>query len=106
MMNKHVLSLVLLGICASVSAQNVKARKADGTACAQLPCVVASVTAIDQSAAVASTVLFTPDEDGLFRVTYYLESAHVKGSTWGVGFGWTDDVKARNTGVFQAHGGS
>jgi len=105
-MKKYFALLMMLGLCVSGFAQTAKARRADGTECAALPCVVASVSLLDQTAPFPQTALLTSTTGGLFRVTQYLESSHIKGSTWGVTFGWTDDLKTWSTGVFQAHAGS
>jgi hypothetical protein len=49
---------------------------------------------------------YYPPTSGLFRLTYYLESSKVPGSDWFIGFNWTDEVKARLTGKFEATQGN
>jgi len=50
-------------------------------------------------------MVFTPTTDGLFRVTFYMESIPLTGTLWDLSFKYTDDLKARNTPVWQVHGG-
>lgn len=101
---KHCLVvMIVFGLCVSGLAQAGKARRSDGTECAALPCVVASVALLDQTTPVNSTPLVTPAAGGLFRVTVYMESSPTLGSHWGLSFGYTDDLNTRNTAVFQIH---
>jgi len=92
-MKKYFALLMMLGLCVSGFAQTTKARRADGTECASLPCVVASISLTDQTSPVSQVPLIVPGADGLYRVTFYLESSHVKGSVWGISFNWTDDLR-------------
>jgi hypothetical protein len=103
---KHCLVVVLLLVLSAPGfAQTAKAKKADGTECAALPCVVASVSLTNQTEPITPTTLFAPATSGLFHVTYYLESSHVNGSVWYISFKWTDDLKTRGTGSFGANPG-
>jgi hypothetical protein len=76
------------------------------TQCAVLPCVVESVSLVDQSSPINTTALVNPLTSGLYRVTYYLESSAIKGSVWGVSFNWTDDVKPHSSGNYVAYAGA
>jgi hypothetical protein len=67
---------------------------------------VATVSLTDQTSAESKIPLITAATDGLYRVTFYLESSRVKGSVWGVSFNWTDDLKTWNTPNFEALGGT
>jgi hypothetical protein len=96
-MKTNLLLVLLLGLTTLGSAQSAKAIRSDGTACAALPCVVANVSLTDQTSPIAQTALFSPTIGGLFRVTSYLESSRVQGSTWGIAYGWTDDLKTWST---------
>jgi hypothetical protein len=62
--------------------------------CASFPCIVASISLINQTASVSHVPIYTPTTSGLFRVTYYLESdIHGIGGFWIFSWNWTDDLK-------------
>lgn len=105
-MKKFMLGMVLFGFSVSGFAQNGKVKRSDGTECTSFPCLVATVSLTDQISPIPQTVLFTSPTGGLFRVTEYLESSRVQGSTWGLTLNWTDDLKTWSTGVFTTHAGS
>ena len=104
-MKYRLLAMILLTSAVSGVAQTA-ARQNASPPCAAFPCVVASISLANQTTAVSQTPIITATADGLFRVTYYLESSHIQGSTWGVAFSWTDDLKTESTGIFEAHAGS
>lgn len=105
-MKQHVLVATLFVLCATGLAQNGAARRNGAPICGSLPCIVASVSLTDQTAPIPPTTLVTPAANGLFRVTYYLESSRVQGSVWGVSFNWRDEMKTRTTGTLQAQAGT
>lgn len=94
-MKQCLIAMVVLVLCVSGLAQTRKAIRSDGTECAALPCVAASVALTDQTATVPPTQLIAPADGGLFRITYYIESSRMRGSTWFLQFFWRDDIKTR-----------
>lgn len=91
-MKRYLLVMVLLGMSVGSFAQSVKATRADGTECATLPCVVATVSLTDQGQPIPSTPIFTPTADGAFRMSLYTSTSGGtnKRAYWATFFGWTD----------------
>ncbi len=85
----RLLALLVIGFSIGAFAQ-----------CATFPCVVASATLTNQTAAIPSTPIFTPTSDGIFRVSAYLSaSASTSKSAYTyVLVGWTDENGPRKTG--------
>lgn len=85
--------LILLGLSATCIAQNGKARRSDGTECTAFPCVVATLTLIDQSQNLPSTPIFTPTSTGVFRINAYMSTStgSVKRAVWTLYLGSTGD---------------
>lgn len=102
-MKHRLVVMILFGLCLSGFAQNGTAKRSDGSTCVALPCIVASISALDQATPVNPTALIAPEASGLFRVTVYMESSPVQGSHWGLSFGYTDDLKTRSTAISQVH---
>jgi len=103
-MKKYFALLMMLGLCVSGFAQTPKARRADGTECAALPCVVASVSLMDQNQPIPATPAFTPITDGVFRVSAYIttSSGSNKRAEWVTFAGWTDAHGAKQLGLVSA----
>ena len=72
--------------------------------CAAFPCVVASVSLVDQTEPVR-TAVFTPTNSGLFRVTVYMEASHTPSSHWDLFFYWKDDLRPTGMGLGSPMGG-
>jgi hypothetical protein len=98
-MKRYLLLTILFGVSVSGFAQNGKAKRSDGTECATLPCVIATVSLTDQSQAIPVTTIFTPTTDGAFRITVYISTSPGtnKRATWTIYLGWTDLHGAKET---------
>jgi hypothetical protein len=65
------------------------------------PVVLAKGKLVNQTAAIPTTTMFTPTQDGLYRITVYatLTTSNLSSnSSWGYGIGWTDDAGSANQG--------
>jgi hypothetical protein len=102
-MKNCVLTIFLLALTTAGFAQEAR-RASDGT-CVVFPCVVATLSVTNQTAAVSETALFTPTTSGLFRVTYYMESSPILASVWGLQFKYADDLKVRSEPVVRVNPG-
>jgi len=70
-----------------------------GTRARNFPRVVAKVNLKNQTAVIPNTTIFTPDKDGLFRISVYmtLTSPGFDDSTsWNFDLFWTDDLGAES----------
>jgi hypothetical protein len=97
-MKTNLLLVLLLGLSVSAFAQSAKAIRSDGTACAALPCVVASVSLTDRSTAASKVPIYTPSSDGVFRINIYMNTSNgsVPGAYWEMSTGWTDSLATRS----------
>jgi len=97
-MRSHLVSLFLLGLSFTSYGQNVKVKAADGSECATLPCVVASVTLTDQSAGASGVPFYTPASTGIFRISAYINTSTgtVQRAYWRLDLGWTDSGGPRS----------
>lgn len=60
-----------------------------------LPCVVAKARLINQKAPIPTATVFTPERDGLFRISPYMTittADQTSQSSWFLGMNWTDDA--------------
>lgn len=82
-MKRCLILFFSVGLSAVASAQT----------CSSFPCIVATVTLMDQSAAIPNTPIFTPSANGIFRITAYLSTTAStnKGARWSILTGWTDE---------------
>jgi hypothetical protein len=96
-MKRYLVALFLFGLSVSGFAQ---------TQCAAFPCVVASVALTNQTTSVSQVPVYTPAQSGMFRVSYYEESAPIVGSSWIFTWNWTDDTTTRSYGPFTLSRGS
>jgi hypothetical protein len=97
--------LLVLGclIALSVSAFGQEATPASSP-CQTLPCIVASISLINQTESVNQVPIYTPSATGFFRISYYEEVVGAIGVftfTWN----WNDDVRRETFGPFQENAG-
>ena len=102
---RYLAILILFGVSTSGFAQTGKI-KTDGTQCATLPCVVASLSLTDQTQSVSNVPILTSSVSGLFRVSFYMDSSRIRGSIWHLVFNWTDDLRPRQTGSYIVNAGN
>ena len=91
-MKRHLLPLIfLVAFCVNGFAQHANSQNAP---CPSFPCIVASISLLNQTVSVSQVPIYTPATNGVFRVTYYFEpNARGIGGSWLLTFGWRDDVK-------------
>jgi hypothetical protein len=66
------------------------------------PAIVAKLTLPNQTAAIPTTVLYTPSQTGLFRVSVYMTTpvANESSNYWTLQLGWSDEAGVENMGTF------
>ena len=98
MKQRLLLSIFLVVSCVRGFAQQPNRQNAS---CSSFPCIVASISLVNQSMSVSQVPIYTPATSGVFRVSYYFEAdAQGIGGEWSLNFGWTDDLRPEND-----HGG-
>lgn len=94
MKQRLLLTIFLVVFCVSGFAQQANRQN---PSCASFPCIVASISLVNQSMSVSQVPIYTPTTSGVFRVTYYFEAdAEAIGGSWILTFGWTDDLKPQS----------
>jgi hypothetical protein len=90
-MYKNLLIALLLAAFGLAAARSTNTSSSPAS-----PTIVATVSLPNQTAPLSSTVLFTPDTTGIFRVTTYMTEVvpltHDGGYVWTYHLGWTDDA--------------
>jgi hypothetical protein len=91
-MYKNLLIALLLAAFGLAAARSTNTSSSPAS-----PTIVATVSLPNQTAPLPSTVLFTPDTTGLFRVTAYMTEVvpltnNGSVDTWIYHLGWTDDA--------------
>jgi hypothetical protein len=82
---------------------------ASAQTCSPFPCVVTTVTLTNQSKAIPATTIYTPNTDGLFRVSAYLSLTTVKNVNnegWELLLAWTDEIGTKKANTNSYNGGS
>jgi len=82
----------------AVALLGVTLRSSDATPAAlATPVVVARVSLTDQNAPIPTTVIFTPRQTGLYRISPYMSATNgpINGY-WNFDFFWTDEGGTRN----------
>jgi hypothetical protein len=98
-MKRHLLiSTFLLVVCASGSGQQANNQSSP---CPSFPCVVASVSLLNQTESVHQVPIYTPTTTGFFRVSYLEQMGTLGIGTWTFTWNWTDDVRYETFGPFQ-----
>jgi hypothetical protein len=82
-------SLLIFTACASLLAEDA------GRGPHRHPVIVSRVRILDSNSTVPLTILFTPKETGLYRITAYMTilSSTIQPTSWGAAFVWTDSSK-------------
>lgn len=57
---------------------------------ANVPAIVSRQSAANQASSL--TLSYTPSVSGMYRLNAYVGGTFVSGASWGITFGWTDDV--------------
>ncbi len=97
-----LLGTFLIALCASGFGQEAKN---ESSPCASFPCIVASVSLINQTESVYQVPIYTPPTSGLFRVVYYEESSGSGIGFWNFTWNWTDDLKTETFGPYELYPG-
>ena len=79
--------------------------KNQNSPCASLPCIVASVSLINQTESVYQAPIYTPPTTGLFRISYYEINGQHGFGVWTLTWNWTDDLKDQAFGPFELQPG-
>ena len=101
---KRCLLVAALLIALSVSGFGQEAKN-ESVPWASFPCIVASVSLINQTVSVSQVPIYTPTTSGLFRITYYEESSQVGFGMWNFSWNWTDDLKKETKGPWVLYPG-
>ena len=102
-MYKATVCLLIL-LTASSFAQDAS-RRTNTTALA--PRIVATVSLTGQTAGIAKTALFTPTNDGLFRVSAYMTmTVPMSTGFWRLNAFWTDDAGAEENVIYYLFSGN
>jgi hypothetical protein len=73
------------------------------------PLIVARGRLVNQTQPFPATTLFTPTQDGLYRLSVYATvttADPTSNSTWSYGFSWTDDAGAESAGFVLGQNGN
>ena len=102
-MKRHLLvSVFLIVFCAKGFGQEANSQNSP---CAAFPCVVASVSLVNQTESVDRVPIYTPPTTGYFRVSYFEDNGQLGFGNWTFTWQWTDDQKTEIFGPFQLRPG-
>jgi len=93
-----LLSMFVIAFCANGFSQEVRPQNSP---CASFPCVVASVSLINQTQGVNQVPIYTPTTTGFYRVSYLEQPGQLGVGLWTFTWNWTDDVKYETFGPYQ-----
>jgi hypothetical protein len=94
--------LFLFGLSISGFAQKTKNTT---SSCTAFPCVVATISVVNQSTNVTQAPIYTPTEDGTFRINAYMSTSPDDNVSayWKVVFAWTDELGLKFGGILTPH---
>jgi hypothetical protein len=92
-----VLSVFLTALCACGVCQ----ANGSSSPCATFPCVVASISLVNQTEPLNQMPVYTPTASGLFRVSYFEQDGELGFGLWSFTWNWTDDARYETFGSFQ-----
>jgi hypothetical protein len=97
---RHRPLIVIIGCLLALSCSGFAQEASNANSpCPTLPCIVASVSLINQPQSVYQVPIYTPPTTGLFRISYYEEVVGGFGM-WTFTWNWTDDLKRESYGPF------
>jgi hypothetical protein len=97
-----LLAACLVVFCANGFGQEVNP---PNSPCASFPCVVASVSLVNQTESANQVPIYTPPSTGMFRVSYYEQVGERGLGLWTFTWNWTDDDRLEAFGPFQLQPG-